>query len=421
MSGSPGGRPRPGRGGRTKSGKPRPGTGGHGKRKLEGKGPTPPAHLRPGHPAQRRTAAGGSPPGRPETRAAAGDDSEPGPAGNRAPGNRPEGTRPGGTRAGGTRAESNRAGGNRPGGTRPGDAPAGRARAAGGARGGAHRNAGPGRVESGEDAREASASRFAPQAPRARGAGDAPETVAGRNAVLESLRAGAPATALHVALRLDADDRVGEAVRLAAGAGVPVVESGRAELDRLTGGALHQGVALRLRAYTYAHADDLTGRARAAGEDALIVALDGITDPRNLGAIVRSAAALGGHGVLVPARRSARVTAGAWKSSAGALARLPVARAPNLAQALASYAADGLFIVGLDATGQVGVRRLEVAAGPVVFVVGAEGRGLSRLVAQRCDLLARIPVTAASESLNASVAAAIALHEAASARQAAAG
>ena len=141
-----------------------------------------------------------------------------------------------------------------------------------------------------------------------------------------------------------------------------------------------------------------------------------MTDPRNLGAIARSAAAFGGHGVLIPARRSAGVTAGAWKASAGALARVPVAQAPNLARALASYAGQGLFVVGLDAAGTVGIDGLEVADGPLVLVVGSEGRGLSRLVAQRCDLLAQIPMAAATESLNAGVAAGIALHEVARCR-----
>ena len=244
--------------------------------------------------------------------------------------------------------------------------------------------------------------------------------VAGRNAVLEALRAAVPATALYAGPRLDADDRVREAIRLAARAGVPLIEAGRAELDRLTGGSVHQGLALRIRPYDYVHPADLTALAAARGEPPLIVALDGVTDPRNLGAIARSAAAFGGHGVLIPARRSARFTAGAWKASAGSLARVPVAQAPNLARALTAYAEDGLFVVGLDAAGATGVGELEVADGPLVLVVGSEGRGLSRLVAERCDLLARIPMAAATESLNAGVAAGIALHEIARRRAASA-
>jgi 23S rRNA (guanosine2251-2'-O)-methyltransferase len=235
--------------------------------------------------------------------------------------------------------------------------------------------------------------------------------VAGRNAVLESLRARVPAIALHVGPRLDPDDRIGEAVALAADVGIPVVEAGRAELDRLTGGAVHQGLALRIRPYRYAHPDDLVARADEAGEPALIVALDGVTDPRNLGAVARSAAAFGGHGVLIPVRRSAGVTAGAWKASAGALARIPVAQASNLAAALVSYQEAGLFTVGLTADGDAEVSSLELADGPLVLVVGSEGRGLSRLIAQRCDVLVRIPMPGAAESLNAGVAAGIALYE----------
>jgi 23S rRNA (guanosine2251-2'-O)-methyltransferase len=256
-------------------------------------------------------------------------------------------------------------------------------------------------------------------ASQARGAGNAPEVIAGRNAVLESLRATVPVIALHVGPRLDADQRISEAISLAAGRGIPVVEAGRAELDRLTGGAIHQGLALRVRPYSYAHPDDLITRARDTAQQPLIVALDGVTDPRNLGAIVRSAAAFGGHGVLVPVRRAAGVTAGAWKASAGTLARLPVAQAPNLVRTLAAYQEAGLFVAGLDAGAQLPVDELNLADGPLVLVVGAEGKGLSRLVAERCDALVRIPIRGPAESLNAGVAAGIALYEVARLRAAA--
>jgi 23S rRNA (guanosine2251-2'-O)-methyltransferase len=234
--------------------------------------------------------------------------------------------------------------------------------------------------------------------------------VAGRNAVLEALLAGVPATALHVGPRLDSDERIGQAVMLAADAGVPVVEAGRSELDRITGGAVHQGLALRIRRYSYADPADLVAAARASGQQPLIVALDGVTDPRNLGAVARSALAFGGHGILVPARRSAGVTAGAWKASAGALAHVPVAQTANLTTALTAYADDGLFIVGLDASGSADVADLSLADSPLVIVVGSEGKGLSRLVAQRCDEVARIPLAGPAESLNAGLAAGIALY-----------
>jgi 23S rRNA (guanosine2251-2'-O)-methyltransferase len=327
--------PRPGPGNRTKSGKPRPGTGGYGKRKLEGKGPTPPASARPGHPAQQRAAAQSRPAGQPAAR----------------PGTRPEGRRPD---AG-----------------RPDD-------------------------------------RYSSMR-QPRGAGVAAEIIAGRNAVLEALRARVPASALHVGPRLDSDERIGEAVMLAANTRIPVVEAGRSELDRMTGGAIHQGLALKVAPYSYAAPADLVDAARDAAAQPLIVALDGVTDPRNLGAISRSVAAFGGHGILVPVRRSAGVTAGAWKASAGALARVRVAQASNLAQALVAYQEAGLFVVGLDSGGAAEIGDLALADSPLVLVVGGEGKGLSRLITERCDAIARIPISGA-ESLNASVAASIALY-----------
>ncbi|HLK01022.1 MAG TPA: RNA methyltransferase, partial [Streptosporangiaceae bacterium] len=138
--------------------------------------------------------------------------------------------------------------------------------------------------------------------------------------------------------------------------------------------------------------------------------------PRNLGAIIRSAAAFGAHGVLVPTRRSAGVTAGAWKASAGAIARVPVARASNLTRALNAYQEDGVFVAGLDAAGETPIRDLELATAPLVLVAGSEGRGLSRIVSQACDMLVRIPIAATTESLNAGVAASIALYEVAAVR-----
>ena len=182
--------------------------------------------------------------------------------------------------------------------------------------------------------------------------------------MVESLRAAVPAIALYVGSRVQHDERISEAIKLAADRGVAVLEAGASELDRLTGGALHQGLALRVRPYDYAHPDDLLARAADAGELPLIVALDGVTDPRNLGAVVRSAAAFGAHGVVIPSRRGAGVTAGAWKASAGALARVPVARAANLARALASYQDAGIFVAGLDAAGDTPVRDLDAGHGP---------------------------------------------------------
>lgn len=259
-----------------------------------------------------------------------------------------------------------------------------------------------------------------PSSPRTsteRGRPGAAETVAGRNAVVEALRADVPIKALYVAERIDSDDRVREVLKIAAERRLPLLEAPRSELDRLTGGAVHQGLALALPTYEYAHPDDLLAVAYDAGEVPLVVALDGVTDPRNLGAVVRSAAAFGAHGVVVPERRSAGMTAGAWKTSAGAAARTRVARATNLARALRAYRDAGLFVVGLDGAGEVEIDAAEALAEPLCLVVGSEGAGISRVVAQACDLVVRIPIVREVESLNAGVAAGVALYEVARARR----
>jgi 23S rRNA (guanosine2251-2'-O)-methyltransferase len=237
------------------------------------------------------------------------------------------------------------------------------------------------------------------------------EWVFGRNSVVEALRAGIPVTTMYVAGRIDSDDRVREALKTAQAQGLALIEVQRAELDRLSDGGVHQGLAIQVPAYEYAHPDDLLAAADEAGQAALIVALDGVTDPRNLGAVVRSAGAFGAHGVLVPERRSAGLTASAWKVSAGAAARVPVARAGNLTRALEAYQEAGCFVVGLDAGGELDLPLLEMVHEPLVLVVGSEGKGLSRLVRATCDLVVSIPMSAATESLNAGVAAGVALYE----------
>ena len=242
------------------------------------------------------------------------------------------------------------------------------------------------------------------------------ELIAGRNSVVEALRADVPGTTLYVAQNIDADERVREAMTLATHRGIPLLEVTRQEVDRLTDGAINQGIALQIPPYKYAHPDDLLVRALDAGQTPLIVALDGVTDPRNLGAVIRSAAAFGAHGVVVPERRSAGMTAGAWKTSAGAAARLPVAQATNLTRVLESYRKQGLLIAGLAARGTVDLSDLEGATDPMVLVVGAEDKGLARLVEQTCDVTVRIPIATATESLNAGVATSIALYEVAQRR-----
>lgn len=243
----------------------------------------------------------------------------------------------------------------------------------------------------------------------ARGRTDETETVLGRNPVLECLRAGIPATALYVALGAEADERLTESVSRAADSGIAILEVPRTDLDRISANHLHQGIALQVPPYDYAHPDDLLAAA-AGSPPALLVALDNITDPRNLGAIVRSVAAFGGHGVLIPQRRSASVTAVAWRTSAGAAARLRVARAPNLTRALKDWADRGLRVIGLDAGGETTIDQLD-GTDPLVVVVGSEGKGLSRLVRQTCDEVVSIPMAGDTESLNASVAAGVVLAE----------
>ena len=251
--------------------------------------------------------------------------------------------------------------------------------------------------------------------PKRRSATDA-EWVAGRNSVVEALREGVPVNGLYVAEGAERDGRLREAFRLAAERGVGLMEVTKGELDRMTSGAVHQGLAARIPAYEYAHPDDLLQRADELGEKPLIVALDQVTDPRNLGAAVRSAAAFGAHGVVVPERRAAGMTAAAWKTSAGAAARIPVAQAVNLVRQLKSYQDAGCMVVGLAADGDVELPDLDLADGPLVIVVGSEGDGLSRLVADTCDQLVSIPMANQVESLNAGVAASVALYAVARAR-----
>ncbi|GAA3842848.1 23S rRNA (guanosine(2251)-2'-O)-methyltransferase RlmB [Sphaerisporangium flaviroseum] len=246
---------------------------------------------------------------------------------------------------------------------------------------------------------------------------DAPEVIGGRNPVVEALRAEVPANVLYVAQRVESDDRIREAIKMAANRGIALLEVSREKLDRMMDGAVHQGLALQLPPYEYAHPEDLVERAHDAAEVPLIVALDSVTDPRNLGAIARSATAFGAHGILVPSRRSAGVTAGAWKTSAGTLAHLPVARAANLTGALREYREQGLFVVGLDGEGSTDIGDVELLTEPLVIVVGSEGKGLSRLVRESCDVVARIPMRPTAESLNAGIAAGIALYETARLRR----
>lgn len=268
-------------------------------------------------------------------------------------------------------------------------------------------------------AERSAAKRGGGQGQRKRGSSDA-EWIIGRNSVVEALREGVPVNAVYVAEGAERDGRLREAFQLAAEGGIALLEVTKTELDRLTGFNGHQGLAARVPAYEYAHPDDLLDAAAEAREPALIVALDHVTDPRNLGAIVRSAAAFGAHGVVIPGNRAAGVTAAAWKTSAGAAARIPVAQTVNMTRQLKAYQDAGCMVVGLDMAGDIDLPELGaeggLATGPLVVVVGAEGGGLARLVQETCDQIVSIPMANAVESLNAGVAASVVLYAVAQSR-----
>lgn len=236
------------------------------------------------------------------------------------------------------------------------------------------------------------------------------ELVVGRNPVIECLHARVPATALYIAQGTRNDDRLTEAVQLAHSRSIPLIEVPRIELDSMTGNGLHQGVGLQIPPFEYADVFDLIGTVADGKEQGMIVVLDNITDPRNLGAVIRSTAAFGGQGVVIPERRSASVTAVAWRTSAGTAARLPVAKATNITRTLKEFQQNGYQVVGLDAGGDTTYDSYD-GTGPVVIVVGSEGKGLSRLVRETCDVLVSVPTASWVESLNASVAAGVVLSE----------
>jgi 23S rRNA (guanosine2251-2'-O)-methyltransferase len=233
------------------------------------------------------------------------------------------------------------------------------------------------------------------------------DTVAGRNAVVEALRAGIPAKELVVAVGVDVDERLNESIRLSQKMGIGIREVERRQIENMTGIANHQGVALIVKPFQYSSQKEIFARAK---EPALFVAVDGVTDPRNIGAIARSAAAFNADGLLIPERRNASLTAAAWKTSAGAAARLPIAQITNLARSIDDAKAYGCFVVGLDGDADTTVDAMEIADQPLYVIVGSEGKGLSRLVREKCDLLISIPMSSAVESLNASVAMSIALY-----------
>ena len=355
------------------------GSGGQGRQALEGHKPTPKAEDRPYHPAGKRKAAA-------ERFTAAG------------------GTRSGGGSYGSSEGSGDGSRGATP--SRGGAAPS-RGYQGNTSRGGTRGASQGAQRGTGNTGGGGASTRRAKQI-------DEHEIVTGRNSVVEALRAKIPANALYIAARIEMDERVKEVLLMATSRNIPILEVMRPELDRLAGrDAVHQGLALKVPAYEYAHPMELLELTISRGHKPLFVALDGITDPRNLGAIIRSTAAFGGHGVIVPQRRSVGVTASAWKTSAGAAARTPVAMASNLTQTLKSLKEQGVFVLGLDGGGDVQLPELGqgFAERPIVIVVGSEGKGLSRLVTETCDAIVSIPINASTESLNAGIAVGVSLYE----------
>jgi len=232
--------------------------------------------------------------------------------------------------------------------------------------------------------------------------------IVGRNPVREALRAGRPIRRLLIA---DGVSGVGDIVRAARSAGVRVDTVPRAALAARTASVAHQGVAAETETFQFRAWREGLAAAAARGEPALLLAMDGITDPGNVGSLLRSAEAAGCHAVLVPARRSAPINAVVEKVAAGATAHLVIDQVPNLERALAALRQEGVWIVALDPEAGEEIYAHPLFSEPVVIVVGAEGAGVSRLVAERADVRVRIPLYGRTASLNAAVAGAIALFE----------
>ena len=238
-------------------------------------------------------------------------------------------------------------------------------------------------------------------------------TIVGIHAVREALRAGRPLERVHVEEQHNPSARLREILDLCRRAGVPVRRETRMQLDRLAPGAVHQGVLAVAAARPYAELEAVLERLEHAGAGChgLLVALDGIEDPHNLGAIIRSAHAAGADAVVIPERRAAGLTPAAAKAAAGAIEYLPVARVTNLGRALEDLKRRGFWIVGLDERAQKKLYEVDLT-GPTVLVLGAEGHGLHQQTRQKCDFLGSIPVAGRLATLNVSVAAGIALFEA---------
>lgn len=234
--------------------------------------------------------------------------------------------------------------------------------------------------------------------------------IEGRNAVIEALRAETPIDKIYLA-KGETDGTLGHIASTARANGVVVVETDRRKLDQMSVTHSHQGVIAIAAVREYATVDEMLQYARDRDEQPLLVVCDEISDPHNLGAIIRTAECAGAHGVIIPKRRSAGLTAIVAKTSAGAVTHLPVARVPNITALLKELKAEGLWVFGADANGDTPLYKADLK-GAVAIVIGSEGSGMGRLVAENCDVKLSIPMKGKVNSLNASAAAAVLLYEA---------
>ena len=234
--------------------------------------------------------------------------------------------------------------------------------------------------------------------------------IEGRNAVIEALRAGTAIDKIYLA-KGETDAALGHIASTARAAGAVVVEADRRKLDAMSLTHAHQGVIALAAVRSYASVEDILEAARAKGEPPLIVVCDELSDPHNLGAVIRTAECAGAHGVIIPKRRSAGLTAVVAKTSAGAVSHVPVARVPNLPALLDQLKQAGVWIFGTAAGAPTSLYQADLK-GPAAIVIGSEGTGMGRLVTEHCDFLVSIPMRGKLNSLNASAAAAILLYEA---------
>ena len=239
--------------------------------------------------------------------------------------------------------------------------------------------------------------------------------IEGRNAVIEALRTDTAIDKIYLA-KGETDKTLGHIASRAREAGIVVVEADRRKLDNMSRTHSHQGVIALAAVREYVSVQSILDAAAEKGETPLLVVCDEISDPHNLGAILRTAECAGAHGVIIPKRRSAGLTAIVAKTSAGAVSYVPVARVANLSATLKELKKQGVWVFGTAAEGSTPLYEADLK-GPAAIVIGSEGDGMSRLVAENCDFLVSIPMRGRISSLNASAAAAILLYEAVRQRQ----